>query len=156
MASQTRLICKRCGSCCLQEIIEICAEDVERWVNQGFWLVLQYCRGWNEDCWDMLFEEKEKLIEHLAKPLVNCEMWFDPEIGEQIFLCPFLRKRRGKNEFECMIHGSKPIMCQDYICDPIDMKGIVKRAFEENLKDYRKRRKKYPSFLKYVCPRERR
>jgi len=156
MMSQTKLICKGCGSCCLQlkDMIQIYAEDIERWVNQGFWLVLQYCYGWNEHCWDMLFEEKEKLIEHLVES-INCEMWFDPETGEQIFLCPFLKKRRGKNKFVCMIHDSKPTMCQDYICDLRDMKGIVKRPFEENLRDYRKRRKQYSSFLKYVYPRER-
>jgi len=77
-------------------------------------------------------------------------MWFDPETGERIYLCPFLRKRRGKNEFECMVHDSKPAMCQDYICDPKDMKGIIKRPFEENLRDYKKRRKKYHSLFKYI------
>lgn len=132
-------------------MIQIYLEDIKRWVNQGNFLVLQYCAGWNEDCWDMLFEEKEKLIEYLVEPITNCEMWFDPETGEQIFLCPFLRKERDKNGFECMIHDSKPLMCRDYVCDPKDIKGIIKRPFEENLKDYRKRRKQYPSVLKYVA-----
>jgi hypothetical protein len=135
---------------------QISLEDVERWVNQEIFLVLQYCEGWNADCWDMLFEEKEKLIQYLVKPLTKCEMWFDPDTREQIFLCPFLRKRRGKNEFECMIHYSKPLMCQDYICDPKDMRGIVKRPFEENLREYRKRRRQHPSFLKYIYPRKKR
>lgn len=155
--SQT-LVCERCGSCCLQidNMIQIPASDVERWVNQEFWLVLQYCYGWNEKSWDMLLEEKEKLIAHLIEPITNCEMWFDLENGEQMLLCPFLRKRRSKNQFECMIHYSKPLMCQGYICDPKDMKGIVKRPFKENLRDYRKRRKQNPSSLKYVYPRGRR
>ena len=46
MMSQTKLICEGCGSCCLQiRRINILKEDVERWVNQGFGLVLQYCQG---------------------------------------------------------------------------------------------------------------
>jgi len=158
--SQTGLTCEKCGSCCLQlpGMKEINAKDVERWANENAGFVLQYCQGWTyiEDCWSMLFEQKQKLIEHLTKPLMNCDMWFDPETGEQMLLCPFLRKRRSKNQFECMIHDSEPLMCQDYICDPKDMKGIVKRPFEENLRDYRKKRKQNPSFLKYIYPRERR
>lgn len=136
-------------------MIQIYGEDVKRWVKQKSWFILQYCFGWNAKCWDLLFEDEEKLIAHLTDYVVDCEMWFDPEIGEQILLCPFLRKRYGKNEFECMIHDSKPIRCQEYICDPKNMKGIIKRPFEETLRDYKKRRKKYPSFLKYMlCEKE--
>jgi Fe-S-cluster containining protein len=152
-----KLVCEKCGCCCLQlDHIEICKKDVRRWVDQNEGFVLQYCQGWNEDCWNMLFEHKQKLIEHLTKSLMECEMWFDPETRQQMFLCPFLRKRRSKNQFECMIHDSKPLMCQDYICGQKDMKGIVKRPFEENLRDYRKRRKQYLSFLKYIYPKEKR
>ena len=121
-------------------------EYIKSWVNQEHWLILQYCHGWNAKCWDLLFEDEEKLIKYLVNPIMNCEMWFDPETGEQIYLCPFLRKRHGRNEFECMVHDSKPKMCQDYICDPKDMKGIIKRPFEENLRDYKKRRKRYRSY----------
>ena len=74
--TSTKLVCERCGSCCLhlEEMIQIYEEDVKRWVNQEYWLILQYCFGWNEDCWDMLFENEEKLIEHLVNPIINCEM----------------------------------------------------------------------------------
>ena len=125
---------------------EIKLEDVKRWVKQESWFILQFCFGWNAKCWNLLFEDKEKLIAHLTDEVVDCEMWFDPITGDEISLCPFLRKRHGRNEFECMVQNSKPKGCQDYICDPKDMKGIIKRPFEENLRNYKKRRKRYRSY----------
>lgn len=154
--SPTNFVCEKCGSCCLQmrAMINICRKDVRRWVNQKYWIILQYCFGWNSKCLNLLFENEEKLIAHLTDFIADCEMWFNPETKESIELCPFLRKRYGRNEFECMVHKSKPKLCQFYICDPKDMMEIIKRPFGENLRDYKKRRKQYPSFLKYIRLRE--
>lgn len=138
--------CERCGSCCLQikDIVNISEEDIRRWVNEFRVDILQYCSGWNNDCYKILGEET---LVHYLNEDTNMEMWFDPESGDGVYLCPFLRKKYGRNEFECMIHDSKPEICRDYICDPKDMKQIIKRPFEKNLEEYKKRRRIYRSCI---------
>jgi len=141
--------CEKCGSCCLQykEIHGIIEEDIRRWVNESRTDIMQYCYGWNDKC-HMLGDE-EKLIRYLTKPKMNMEMWCNPENREEnIKLCPFLRKKYGKNKFECMIHETKPEVCSNYMCIQRDMKGIVKKSFGSNLREYRRKRKKYRSFKK--------
>jgi Fe-S-cluster containining protein len=139
--------CERCGSCCLQigDIINISEEDIRRWVNEGRVDILQYCSGWNNECYDMFLWDQEELVRYLNEG-INMEMWFDPESGDEVYLCPFLRKKYGRNEFECMIHDTKPEICRDYICNPKDMRKIIKKSFEKNLKEYKKKRKIYHLF----------
>lgn len=132
------LTCERRDSCCVQvSQINPSEEDITRWVYTCRYRILQYCNGWHEDCrlW-----AKEKLISYLIKDMNN-EMWFDPKTGEELDVCPFLRKTRGKNMFKCTIHDTKPQTCRKYTCNPDDMKRIVKRSFRENLKTYRKKRR---------------
>jgi Fe-S-cluster containining protein len=128
--------CEKCGSCCLQlkGIINVSDEDIKRWVNENRADILQYCYGWRG-----LNDAKEEVVRHLTKG-VNMEMWFDAE-RDEIDLCPFLRKKYGKNEFECTIHETKPEVCRNYICNPKDMSGIIKKPFKENLEEYRKKRR---------------
>lgn len=137
--------CERCGSCCVQlkGIINISGEDIKRWIKDGRMDILQYCAGWSNGC---LTLSKKRLERHLNGS-VNMEMWFDPENGNDIFLCPFLRKKPADEQFECMIQDTKPEICRDYICDPKDMRQIIKKPFEENLKYYEKERKHYHTFI---------
>jgi Fe-S-cluster containining protein len=86
----------------------------------------------------MILSDEEELIRYLNEA-PNMEMWYDPKSGNGVCLCPFLRKKYGKNEFECMIHDTKPEMCRNYICDPKEMKQIIRRSFEKNLEEYRKK-----------------
>lgn len=139
--------CEGCGSCCLQiPKLSISEEDIRRWVNECRVDILQYCYGWNISF--MILCDEEKLIRYL-NDMPNREMWYDPRNREDaVPLCPFLRKKRGKNRLECMIQNTKPEMCRNYICNPEDMKQIIKRSFEKNLEEYRKKRKKYRSFIR--------
>ena len=132
--------CERCGSCCVQleGIINISREDIRRWIKDGRTDILQYCAGWSNGC---LTFSKKKLERHLTGG-INMEMWFDPENGDDIFLCPFLRNKPGDQQFECIIQDTKPEICRDYFCYPKDMRQIIKKPFEENLKYYRKERRK--------------
>lgn len=143
--------CKRCGSCCVQyEKTKASEEDIRRWVNEFRTDILQYCYGWDNECLTMVSdEEKKKLVYYLTTPKMHMEMWCNPENREDnIKLCPFLKKKRGENQFECMIEDTKPEICRNYICNPKNMMGIIKRSFEENLKEYRKKREIYPSFVR--------
>lgn len=142
--------CERCGSCCVQlgDLYDVTIEDVKRWVEQIRFDILWYCSAWDDACFNMLLSDREKLIRYLDEDL-NMEMWFNPQNGYELSLCPFLRKAYGKNQFECLIHDTKPEICRSYVCDPKDMKRIVKKPFEENLKEYRKERRRSPSHMKF-------
>lgn len=144
--------CERCGSCCVQyEKTAASEEDIRRWVCESRSDILLYCYGWNDTCSRMMAHGCEKqLINYLTEDKINLGMWHKPENREEnLKLCPFLRKKRNMNRFECMIQGTKPEICRNYICDPKDMQLIIKRSFEENLEDYRKKRKRCPSFIRY-------
>jgi Fe-S-cluster containining protein len=142
--------CERCGSCCVQlgDLFNVSKEDIERWVNEMRSDILWYCDGWNDSCFDMLLSDRGGLIRYLSEGL-NMEMWFNPQNGYELFLCPFLRKTYGKAQFECLIHNTKPDLCRDYICDPKDMRRIVKKPFEENFKEYMEERRRSPSHMKF-------
>jgi Fe-S-cluster containining protein len=144
--------CERCGSCCVQlrGIWDISEEDIRRWINEFRIDILQYYNGWDDECSIMMGNgENRKLVYYLTKDKMNMEMWCDPENREDnIDLCPFLRKKRGENQFECMIEKTKPEFCRNYICNPKNMMEIVKRSFEESLREFRKKRKIYASFVR--------
>ena len=145
--------CERCGSCCVQYHGNDFAteEDFRRWVYEVRIDILKFCVGWREWCIDAIFEsdaQREKVISHLLKD-INFEFFFKPYTEWEIGLCPFLRKKYGKPKFECLIYDSRPKICREYFCAPNDMKGFVKKSFEENLKDYRKKRKYYKSIKKF-------
>ena len=134
--------CKRCGSCCLQigDIINISEDDIKRWVKEGRSDILQFCAGWTKDCFKLMVWREKELIRYLNES-INMEMWFNPKSGNEISLCPFLRKQYGKNQFKCTIHNTKPKICREYICDPKNMLRIIKKPFRENLLEYKKMRK---------------
>lgn len=147
------LSCEMCGSCCVQYSGKGFAtkEDIKRWVYEGRFDILQFCAEWNEWCFSHYFEESEKVISYLTSCELNYEFWFDPSAGEhvEIRLCPFLRKKYRKSQFECLIHNTKPKRCKEYFCKPNDMRGIVKKSFEHNFKEYKEKRKYFHSIKKF-------
>lgn len=149
------MICERCGSCCVQYDGNNFAteDDIKRWVYQVRCDILQYCYGFEEWCfWDVVSEDNnahERVISHLIKNLNNV-VWFDPDTGDQLYICPFLRKKYGKAQFECLIHDTRPWACRQFFCNPNGdtpspigtvHARIIKKSFEENLKEHRKKRK---------------
>ena len=68
------------------------------------------------------------------------EIWFDPQTGEQLSLCPFLRKEPNRNIYSCSIYLHRPDDCRYYptnieemirdeceMIEPLDLKN-TKRA----------------------------
>jgi len=134
--------CLRCGSCCIQYHGNNFAneEEIRRWIEEERFDILHYCYGWNEWCFWNFIENPKEVLEYLTEG-INSDVWFNPETQEEIYLCPFLRKRRNREQFECSIHDTRPGVCREYFCDPKDMKKIVKKSFIENLREYRKKRR---------------
>jgi len=144
------LSCERCGSCCVQYHGNDFAteEDIRRWIYELRIDILQFCDGWNERCFEHYIEEPEKVISYLTNDS-KYEFWINLLIMEKLELCPFLRKKYGKPKFECLIYDTRPKTCREYFCESNDMKRFVKKSFEENLKEYRKKRKYYRSIKKF-------
>ena len=145
--------CERCGSCCVQYDGNNFAteEDFRRWVYEERVDILKFCVGWEGWCVDAIFEsdaQKEKVISHLLQEL-NYEFFFKPYTEEQMWLCPFLRKKYGKSKFECLIRDTRPEVCREYFCYHDNTGRIVKKSFQENLKEYRKKRRYYKSIKKF-------
>ena len=141
--------CERCGSCCLQFGGTNFADeaDLRRWLKEERIDILQYACGWNDWCNEVFRDYPELVIEYLTESL-NAEFWFDPRTGNELSICPFLKKRYRKQQFKCSIHETKPQTCREYFCNPNDMKGIVKRPFDKNYREYRKIRREDFMFLR--------
>ena len=72
-------------------------EDVELWEREGRWDIIE---------WVECYEDENGV-------LVN-EIWFNPKTREEVTRCPWLRKRRNKNQYYCRIHDVKPTHCREY------------------------------------------
>ena len=92
--------CKQCGHCCLDlDAFSTCAseEDVARWTHEGREDVLE----WVEPV-------------ALGDIVVAYDIWMDPESGEDVSRCPWLRKLPGTDKYVCRIQDTKPELCRDY------------------------------------------
>ena len=112
--------CERCGKCCVEYIGTFGAtkEDILRWRKEGRDDILAYVCFMGDD-WGDLF--------------------FHPETGEEIHdRCPFLRKIRNKNEYECMIEETKSdfnedtLMKWEYKTIKVDTTGFTGGKFDQN------------------------
>jgi Fe-S-cluster containining protein len=49
------------------------------------------------------------------------KIWMDPESGEQIELCPWLRKEPGQRRYSCAVYFDRPEDCRVYPARISDM-----------------------------------
>jgi Fe-S-cluster containining protein len=49
----------------------------------------------------------------------NTDLWFDSITGEELTTCPFLHKAPEKDQYECLIHETKPEVCCSYYCSDL-------------------------------------
>ncbi len=92
--------CRQCGHCCLNltDAIATCAtgEDIRRWEAAG----------------------REDILAWVDSIAVGDEciydIWINPETGDDVSRCPWLRKVRGQDRFVCRIHDLKPDHCRAY------------------------------------------
>ena len=135
--------CRRCGNCCVGPyfVMYATSEDIERRLQQGRYDILQYLNGnpwkWPKASYEMgipytleieidiqnnlgnySFEKqvKKKFRQIATEGGAGIDLWFDPVTGEELSFCPFLRKVRGKEMFECLIYDTRPEICRDFNC----------------------------------------
>lgn len=49
-------------------------------------------------------------------------IWFDPDTGKQLEICPWLRKEPNQNKFTCDIYYDRPDDCKHY---PITIEQMI-------------------------------
>ncbi len=81
--------CTQCGKCCIN-------------YSEG---------GLTASQSDLDFWESHR--PHIYQYVKNDELWFDPETGQQLSLCPFLKKAEH-NLYSCDIYHDRPEDCKFY------------------------------------------
>lgn len=84
--------CTKCGHCCLNLGDAYCTScdsgDYDRWVN----------------------EKRQDILEY-----IECgDLWFSPITGDEVERCPWLRKVRNKEQYNCQINNTKPKHCREF------------------------------------------
>jgi len=72
------------------------------------------------DFWDVFNPE-------IFKYVLNGKIWFNPDTGKQIAICPWLRKAPNKNIYTCYIYYDRPDDCKFY---PVTIEQIIQDECE--------------------------
>ena len=95
--------CNQCGKCCMKYSdggLSASAEEIEAWrVLRPD--IYQYVRGG--------------------------KIWMDPDTGEQLTLCPWLRKLPDQEKYSCDIYDYRPEDCRYY---PTTIEEMIKHGCE--------------------------
>ncbi len=89
--------CSMCGKCCSAPTVMITKpSDYRRWVQQG----------------------REDILKYATVPPTGGygDLWRDPEDGEVITHCPFIKKT-DDDRYICTIQDTKPKVCREYRCE---------------------------------------
>ena len=90
--------CTQCGRCCTNPgfmgSMQATADDLEMWRTAGRWDVLEWCWVIDDD--------------------VGGDLWISPVTGIEASRCPFVRKRRGQDKYDCTIYDVRPEVCRNY------------------------------------------
>jgi Fe-S-cluster containining protein len=104
--------CTQCGKCCTNANfmgnLSATAEDVERWEDAGRHDILE---------WVSIFTDGDERI-------LSGDLWISPRTGEEVGRCPFVRKVRGQERYECTIYDTRPETCRKYPRGIEHMKSI--------------------------------
>lgn len=116
--------CLRCGACCLRWF-ELSADndDLERWEGEM-----------------VTWKGNPYFLKYFAYvfPSGGADLWFNPDTDDELTRCPFLRKKRCQNIYECLINDPKlkPNICKDYPgAENLECPGIqqtIKQKFDLN------------------------
>jgi len=85
-------------------------EDITRYID---YISVMYC----PEC-ERGFPPDKEVCDNCGGELewkpISFDLWFDPDTGEELYRCPFLRKVRNKDRYRCRIHDTKPSRCRDF------------------------------------------
>ena len=90
--------CNQCGKCCTKYSdggLSVTADEIKSW--------------------DMFRPDIYNYVN-------DGKIWFDPETGKQLELCPWLRKLPNENKFTCDIYYDRPDDCKFY---PVTIEQMI-------------------------------
>jgi len=82
--------CNQCGKCCI------------KYGNGGLTTSTSQINYWSE--------HKPEIYKYVK----NGNIWFEPETGNQVEVCPWLRKQPNQNSYTCDIYYNRPDDCRFY------------------------------------------
>lgn len=91
--------CNQCGKCCTNYSnggLSASPEEIEFW---------------------------EVFRPHISRYVSEGKIWIDPESGDQIERCPWLRKEPGQAKYTCDIYDDRPDDCKHY---PVTIEQMIK------------------------------
>jgi Fe-S-cluster containining protein len=99
------IVCQRCGRCCA-ELLEAQAsiEDIATWIAAKRFDILKWV--------DPIIGPSSEVIAF--------DIWIGPKTHDDVKKCPWLRKNRDSNLFECAIYDVRPAACREW---PINIAG---------------------------------
>ena len=95
--------CNQCGKCCINYSnggLSASADEIEWWENSR---------------------------PEIARYVINGKIWMDPDTGNQLELCPWLRKNSNQNIYTCEIYFDRPDDCKYY---PVTIEDMIKDECE--------------------------
>jgi Fe-S-cluster containining protein len=75
-------------------------EDLSRWKREG-----------RQD----ILDKVKVIADPKTGRVIAADLWFNPATGKEYVYCPWLRRNRD-GKAACLIHGTKPQYCRDYVC----------------------------------------
>lgn len=95
--------CNQCGKCCT------------KYSNGGLSVTASEIKHWD------VFNPN--IYNHVS----NGSIWFDPDTGKQLVICPWLRKEPKQNKYTCDIYFDRPDDCKYY---PVTIEQMIEDECE--------------------------
>ncbi len=95
--------CNQCGKCCIKYSdggLSASSSEIEYWATY-----------------------RPAIFDYVS----NGDIWMNPETGEQLTICPWLRSNSDQNLYTCAIYFDRPEDCQYY---PISIEQMIKDGCE--------------------------
>jgi uncharacterized protein len=91
--------CNGCGKCCEKygHSLQANQRDVDRWRS-----------------------DRPDILRYMD-PLLG-DLWLNPQTGEEVQRCPWLRKMPREQRFKCRIYELRPDVCRDY---PVNVQQMI-------------------------------
>ena len=95
--------CNQCGKCCIN------------YSNGGLSASTSEIEAWDNNRPDIF------------RYVRDGEIWIDPNTGEQLTRCPWLRKEDNQNKYTCEIYDDRPDDCRYY---PVMIEDMIRDGCE--------------------------
>jgi Fe-S-cluster containining protein len=82
------------------------AEDVQRWIDEHRWDILQ---------WVHVFWKGGHAPQNYKDGVPSsADLWISPRTGFEHERCPFVRKDPNRPTYRCTIYDTRPQVCRNY------------------------------------------